>query len=144
MMFFSRVYGLSTMAMLGIYAKKIRGLSHFTWHLLLRKGEGMRFFDVQLQLAFCAFPRFQHLKQTSIVPFYVYIYIHWIWPPHSNSDLQGCYFLIGNPYKPSFTTVTVTGPHPIYTNIPSSKLTWLTRKSPCSIGNSTGPFSLPC
>ena len=23
-------------------------------------------------------------------------------------------FLVGNPYKPSFTTVTVRGPHPIY------------------------------
>ena len=25
-------------------------------------------------------------------------------------------FLVGNPYKPSFTTVTVRGPHPIYTH----------------------------
>ena len=37
-------------------------------------------------------------------------------PPHSNSDHQDYEpFLIGNPYKPSFTTVTMRGPHPKYT-----------------------------
>ena len=33
----------------------------------------------------------------------------WIYPPPSNSHHQDyCHFLVGNPYKPSF--VTVTGP----------------------------------
>ena len=38
------------------------------------------------------------------------------WPPHSNSDHQEYYiFRIGDPYKPSFTTVTVRGPYPTFT-----------------------------
>ena len=42
-------------------------------------------------------------------------YICWVWPPHSNSDHQDYEtFLVGDPYKPSFTTVTVRGPYPIY------------------------------
>ena len=41
-------------------------------------------------------------------------YITWMWPPPSNSDHQDYYIFLGNPYKPSFTTVTGRGPHPIY------------------------------
>ena len=37
-----------------------------------------------------------------------------MWPPHSNSDHQGYYILVGDPYKPSFATVTGRGPHPRY------------------------------
>ena len=45
----------------------------------------------------------------------VYIYIYWVWPPHRMPvTTKIIIFLIGNPYKPSFTTVTVRGPHPIY------------------------------
>ncbi len=39
--------------------------------------------------------------------------VNWVWPPHRipvTTKIITC--LIGNPYKPSFTTVTVRGPHP--------------------------------
>ena len=39
--------------------------------------------------------------------------VNWVWPPHRipvTTKIIIC--LIGNPYKPSFTTVTVRGPHP--------------------------------
>ena len=38
--------------------------------------------------------------------------IHLVWPPPSNSHHQDYYiFRIGDPYKPSFATVTGRGPH---------------------------------
>ena len=37
----------------------------------------------------------------------------WVWPPHNNSDHQvDITFLVGDPYKPSFPTVTGRGPYP--------------------------------
>ena len=36
----------------------------------------------------------------------------WVWPPPCNSDHQDYYIFSRNPYKPSFTTVTVRGPYP--------------------------------
>ena len=54
--------------------------------------------------------------------------IPWNYPPPSNSDHQDfATFLIGNPYKPSFLTVTGWGVDRRYTNIkwlPSMKLTF--------------------
>ena len=42
--------------------------------------------------------------------------IVWVWPPHRIPVTTKILitFFIGNPYKPSFTTVTVRGPHPTY------------------------------
>ena len=40
----------------------------------------------------------------------------WVVPPPSNSHHQDYYILIGNPYKPSFATVTVRGPYPKHTS----------------------------
>ena len=41
-----------------------------------------------------------------------------MWPPHSDSDHQDYYiFSRGSQPKPSFPTVTVRGPYPIYTPI---------------------------
>ena len=42
--------------------------------------------------------------------------IVWVWPPHRIPVTTKIIitFFIGNPYKPSFTTVTVRGPHPTY------------------------------
>ena len=39
--------------------------------------------------------------------------IGWVWPPR-NSDPQVVSFSVGDPYKPSFTTVTGSWPHPKY------------------------------
>ena len=44
--------------------------------------------------------------------------ITWVWPPHSNSDHQDYYiFNRESQPKPSFTTVTVRGPHPNCTTL---------------------------
>ena len=41
----------------------------------------------------------------------------WVWPPHRMPvTTRIITFLVGDPYKPSFTTVTVRGPHPKSTN----------------------------
>ena len=42
--------------------------------------------------------------------------IPWMWPPHRIPvTTRIITFLIGNPYKPAFTTVTGRGPYPSYT-----------------------------
>ena len=43
--------------------------------------------------------------------------MHWVVPPPSNSHHQDYYILVGDPYKPSFATVTGRGDNPSYTRI---------------------------
>ena len=55
--------------------------------------------------------------------------IPWVWPPHVTVTTKIITFLAGDPYKPSFTTVIVRGPHPRYTrllfnNQNCTKMTW--------------------
>ena len=60
--------------------------------------------------------------------------IPWVWPPHVTVTTKIITFLAGDPYKPSFTTVIVRGPHPRYTrllfnNQNCTKMTWHIWKS---------------
>ena len=59
----------------GYLCQNFRGLSHFKWNLLLREGEGI-LMNMQRQLAFCAFPRFQHQKNINLTFHFLYIYIY--------------------------------------------------------------------
>ena len=41
-----------------------------------------------------------------------FLVMTWVWPPPVIVTTRIITFFIGNPYNPSFTTVTVRGPYP--------------------------------